>query len=132
VVSTTVSHGLPDTAVVSHGSPPLFVELFAGKGALSKAALQTGLRVVSIDHEVVQPFAPMVILDLTTESGTRILWDVLQSLGLEAVHLGLPCGANALYQCLVSSCNWDFGLVPCPRYHYKQVASWIMGFRYIG
>jgi len=81
--------------MVSHDSPPLFVELFAGKGALSKAALQAGLRVVSIDHEVVQPFAPMVVLDLTTESGTRILWDVLRSPGLEAVHLGLPCGTSS-------------------------------------
>ena len=94
-VSTTVSHDLPDTAMVSHDSPPLFVELFAGRGALSKAALQAGLRVVSIDHEVVQPFAPMVVLDLTTESGTRILWDVLRSPGLEAVHLGLPCGTSS-------------------------------------
>ena len=91
-VSTTVSHDLPDTAMVSHDSPPLFVELFAGRGALSKAALQAGLRVVSIDHEVVQPFAPMVVLDLTTKSGTHILWDVLEAPGLEAIHLGLPCG----------------------------------------
>ena len=94
-VSTTVSHGLPDTAMVSHGSPLLFVELFAGKGALSKAALQAVLRLVNMDHEVVQPFAPMVVLDLTTESGTGILWDVLRFPGLEAVHLDLPCGSCA-------------------------------------
>ena len=47
---------------------------------------------ISVDHEVVQPFAPMVVLDLTTESGSRILWDILAAPGLEAVHLGLPCG----------------------------------------
>ena len=50
---------------------------------------------VNIDHEVVQPFAPMVVLDLTTESGTRISWDALRSPGLEAVHLGLLCGTSS-------------------------------------
>ena len=55
-------------------SPPLFVELFAGRGELSRAAIQTGLRVVSIDHEVVQPVAPLVTLDLTSSSGVAILW----------------------------------------------------------
>ena len=83
---------LGGTAAVSQEAAPLFVEICAGRGALSKAALQAGLRVVSIDHEVVQPFAPMVVLDLTTKSGTHILWDVLEAPGLEAIHLGLPCG----------------------------------------
>ena len=76
-------------------SPPLFVELFAGRGAFSKAALQSGFRAVSVDHEVVQPFAPVVTLDLTTETGTRILWDIMRAPGLEAVHLGLPCGTSS-------------------------------------
>eukprot|EP00435_Cladocopium_sp_Y103_P041033 s2882_g11.t1 len=80
---------------VSHISPPLFVELFAGRAAFSKAALQAGLRVISVDHEVVQPFAPIVALDLTTASGTQILWDILRSPGLKAVHLGLPCGTSS-------------------------------------
>ena len=76
-------------------SPPHFVELFAGRGAFSKAALQSGFRAVSVDHEVVQPFAPVVTLDLTTETGTRILWDIMRAPGLEAVHLGLPCGTSS-------------------------------------
>ena len=67
----------------------------AGKGAFSKAALQAGLRVVSVDHEVVQPFAPIVALDLTSSSGTRILWDILQAPGIEAVNLGLTCGTSS-------------------------------------
>lgn len=71
------------------------MELFAGRGAFSRAALQAGLRVVSVDHEVVQPFAPIVNLDLTTESGSRILWDVLNAPGVAAVHLGLPCGTSS-------------------------------------
>ena len=81
--------------MVSQCSPPLFVELFAGRGALSKAASQAGLRVVSVDHEVVQPLAPIVPLDLTSSSGVAILWDILSSPGLAAVHLGLPCGTSS-------------------------------------
>ena len=53
--------------VSQSNSTPLFVEIFAGKGAFSRAALQAGLRVVSIDHEVAQPLAPMVALDLTSK-----------------------------------------------------------------
>lgn len=95
--STAVSQGNGRNerpAMVSQGAP-LFVEIFAGRGAFSKAALQAGFRVISVDHEVVQPFAPMVALDLTTDGGTRILWDVLQAPGLAAVHLGLPCGTSS-------------------------------------
>ena len=71
------------------------MEIFAGRGAFSKAAIQAGLRVVSVDHEVVQPFAPIVTLDLTTKSGVQILWAILDSPGLAAVHLGLPCGTSS-------------------------------------
>eukprot|EP00435_Cladocopium_sp_Y103_P017424 s1635_g4.t1 len=60
-----------------------------------KAALQSGLRVVSVDHEVVQPFSPIVTLDLTSPSGYAILWDILQSPGVAAIHLGLPCGTSS-------------------------------------
>ena len=73
----------------------LFLWSFAGRGAFSRAALQAGLRVVSVDHEVVQPFAPIVNLDLTTESGSRILWDILNAPGVAAVHLRLPCGTSS-------------------------------------
>ena len=72
--------------VSQNSSAPLFVEIFAGRGAFSRAALQVGLRVVSIDHEVAQPLAPMVTLDLTSKSGCDILWDILEAPGLGAVH----------------------------------------------
>ena len=76
-------------------SPPLFVEIFPGRGSLSRAALQAGLRVVSIDHEVAQPFAPLVTLDLTSKTGCEILWTILSAPGLAAVHMGLPCGTSS-------------------------------------
>ena len=34
-------------------------------------------------------------LDLTKSSGQKILWDILTSPGVEAVHLGLPCGTSS-------------------------------------
>ena len=81
--------------VSQQDSPPLFVEIFAGRGSFSRAALQAGVRVVSIDHEVAQPFAPLVTLDLTSKSGREILWTILDAPGLEAVHMGLPCGTSS-------------------------------------
>eukprot|EP00435_Cladocopium_sp_Y103_P009154 s2122_g2.t1 len=66
-----------------------------GRGSFSKAATQAGLRVVSVDHEVVQPFAPIVALDLTTKAGVDIMWDILNTPGVGAIHLGLPCGTSS-------------------------------------
>ena len=61
--------------VSQDSSPPLFVEIFARRGSYSRAAIQAGLRVISVDHKVAQPFAPIVALDLTSNSGVSILWD---------------------------------------------------------
>ena len=71
---------------------PLCVEIFAGKASFSRALVQAGFEVVSVDHEVEAPLRPIVSLDLTTKSGQEILWLVLQSPRLIAIHLGLPCG----------------------------------------
>lgn len=87
------------------------------------AASQAALHVIGIGHEVVQPFAPSVNLDLPTNSGTTILWDFLQAPGLGAIHLGLPCrtssGAGGLlgcpsrHRCGLLSCHW--GAKPEPQ-----------------
>ena len=71
---------------------PLFIEIFAGRGSLSKAAIQTGFSVLSIDHESGASVVPIVQLDLTSPGGEAILWDMLESQQLLGVHLGLPCG----------------------------------------
>ena len=39
--------------------------------------------------------SPTFFENLTTASGTHILWNVLQAPGLAAVHLGLPCGTSS-------------------------------------
>ena len=71
---------------------PLCVEIFAGKASFSRALVQAGFEVLSIDHEVEGPLRPIVSLDLTTKSGQELLWMILKSPRLVAIHLGLPCG----------------------------------------
>ena len=51
---------------------------------------------LSIDHESNDAVFPVVTLDLTTDSDIEILWDILSSENLLAVHLGLPCGTASL------------------------------------
>ena len=81
---------------LQNSNHPIFVEIFAGRGSLSKAATQAGFSVLSIDHDTSGAIVPMVVLDLTTETGTKILWDILSSENIVAVHLGLPCGTASL------------------------------------
>ena len=71
---------------------PLFVEVFSGRASFSRAMIQAGFEVVSVDHEVDTPFAPVVSLDLSSETGQRILKQILSSKRLVAIHFGLPCG----------------------------------------
>ena len=74
---------------------PLCVELFAGKATLSRALIQSGFEVLSIDHVSDSPMAPIVVLDLTTSAGQTILWEILASDRLFSAHLGLPCGTSS-------------------------------------
>ena len=79
--------------VSQSGLRPLFVEVFSGKASFSRAIMvQAGFEVVSVDHDVDAPYAPVVTLDLTTKSGQSILMEILSSKRLVAVHFGLPCG----------------------------------------
>eukprot|EP00435_Cladocopium_sp_Y103_P010287 s5853_g2.t1 len=64
--------------------------------ALSRAAIQAGFSVLSVDHDAAHAQVPMVTLDLTTESGISIMWDILSSPNVAAIHLGLPCGTASL------------------------------------
>ena len=77
---------------LQNSNQQIFIELFAGRGSLSKAASQASFSVLSIDHEATNALVPVVQLDLTSRSGTAILWDILSSGNILAVHLGTPCG----------------------------------------
>ena len=81
---------------MQNSNVPLFVEIFAGRGSLSRAFTQGVFQVLSIDHDGSKAVVPMITLDLTTSSGQAILWDILQSPNLLRIHLGLPCGTASL------------------------------------
>ncbi|CAE7415281.1 unnamed protein product [Symbiodinium sp. CCMP2592] len=83
---------------------PLFIELFAGSAGLSRAMLDFGFEVVTFDHYVNHPKAPVCKLDLATASGQSVVWDLLQARVPFAVHLAPPilAGHEAL---LVFCCD---------------------------
>ena len=51
---------------------------------------------MSVDHESHGAVVPIIALDLTTDSGVTILWQMLESANVLAVHMGLPCGTASL------------------------------------
>ncbi|CAE7203401.1 unnamed protein product [Symbiodinium sp. CCMP2592] len=83
---------------------PLFIELFAGSAGLSRAMLDFGFEVVTFDHYVNHPKAPVCKLDLATASGQSVVWDLLHARVPFAVHLTPPilAGHEAL---LVFCCD---------------------------
>ena len=62
---------------------------------MSRALIQSGFEVLSIDHVSDSPMAPIVVLDLTTSAGQTILWEIPASDRLFSAHLGLPCGTSS-------------------------------------
>ena len=66
--------------------------MFSGKASFSRAMIQAGFEVVSVDHEVDAPYSPVYSLDLTTQSFQGILMEILTPKRLAAIHFGLPCG----------------------------------------
>ena len=74
---------------------PIFIELFAGRGSLSKSMIQAGFEVISVDHEVIQPLAPIVSLDLSSKDGQSLCWQIVTNPRVFAIHLGLPCGTSS-------------------------------------
>ena len=85
-----------EVSQVHNSDKPILVEIFAGRGTLSRAMVQAGFSVLSVDHENNGAVVPLMMLDLTSSSGVKVLWDILSSPNVAAVHLGLPCGTASL------------------------------------
>ena len=75
--------------------PPCAFELFAGKGSLSRALRQTGFHVHSFDHHHCDSCVPVAQLDLSSEVGQNLFWDLMKKHPPFLVHLGLPCGTSS-------------------------------------
>eukprot|EP00435_Cladocopium_sp_Y103_P035364 s4056_g9.t1 len=72
-------------------------EVFSGIGGLTAAMRRIGLRnSVGVDAHVTKRVkAPIIRLDLTTTHGIELLWRILSSPSVVAVHLGPPCGTSS-------------------------------------
>ena len=77
------------------GQQPVALELFAGTGSLSKALRAVGFQTFAIDHHVAQATVPILKVDLVTEEGQGLVWQLLQSDLVYYVHLGVPCGTSS-------------------------------------
>jgi hypothetical protein len=64
---------------VHNSDRKIFVEIFVGRGILSRAMVQSGFSVLSVDHENNGAVTPLDMLDLTTSMGVKVLWDILSS-----------------------------------------------------
>ena len=71
---------------------PWVFELFSGRASLSRALWQAGFQVLSLDSGINQAASPTAKLDLASEDGQSLLWDLLSKFDPFALHLGVPCG----------------------------------------
>ena len=88
--------GAKDT-LTSATSRPLFVEIFAGAGNLSKHMYQRGFDVICIDwkHNKHTSKFSAINVDLSCDDGQQVLWALLDNLKPHALHAGVACGTSS-------------------------------------
>ena len=76
---------------------PLFIEIFAGTGNLSKHMFQRGFDVICIDwkHNKHTSKFSAIDIDLGSEDGQNLLWTLLHTLRPVAMHAGVACGTSS-------------------------------------
>ena len=107
--------GSPFHVSPSVSTQPLVVEVFAGKASFSRALLEAGFAVLSVDHQADEPQVPMVLLNLTAASGQEILWTMIKQPQVVAVHLGVPCGSASRARERPMPKHLVRAGVPCPK-----------------
>ena len=71
----------------------VFLEIFAGSGNLSKAAREIGYSIHPVDSTTKRQMGvAMHVLDLTKESDTSVLLDLVCSANIASGHMAPPCG----------------------------------------
>ena len=74
--------------------PPFAIELCCGSANLSLALRDVGIEAVGVDYvrNASKPRAPCVQLDLTSQGGQDLLWQLLRTSRAAYVHCAPPCG----------------------------------------
>ena len=75
----------------------LFIEVFSGTAGLTAEVRRLGCQhSTGVDaHVTKQVKAPVLRLDLSEESGQKLLWRILEQPNVFGVHLGPPCGTSS-------------------------------------
>ena len=78
--------------LVQRTSVPWVFELFSGRGQLSRALWKAGFQVLSVDASIANAAAPTAKLNVGTDQGQTIFWDLFARRKPFALHIGAPCG----------------------------------------
>ena len=76
---------------------PIFSEIFAGCGRLSRAAKQLGFATLPVDgpRNEHKPECQILTLDLVDTTCQQMLLENLRILQPQAIHVALPCGTGS-------------------------------------
>lgn len=90
-------HSQEGQFVTTSSRRPVFIEIFAGTGNLSRWMYNQGFDVICIDYKGNKhtPKFAAIDVDLTADSGQRLLWHLIDTLRPEAIHAGAPCGTSS-------------------------------------
>ena len=85
------------TAATEGSRRPIFCEIFAGCGRLSRAAKQYGFATLPIDgpRNEHKPECQILTLDLVDGQAQSLLLETIRTLRPEVVHVALPCGTGS-------------------------------------
>ncbi len=92
-----IRRDLNPTPTSSFTPRPLFVEIFAGTGNLSKHMYERGFDVICIDwkHNKHTSKFSSIDVDLGSSDGQQLLWHLLDTLKPTALHAGVACGTSS-------------------------------------
>ena len=85
--------------------PPTAFEIFAGRGCLSLALRDEGFEVVSIDKRSGGSLVPILLLDLASEKGQDMCWEMLHARQPKFIHLSPPCATCSMRLSFRSAVN---------------------------
>ncbi len=92
-------------AYTKSASQVICVEVFCGKGRLSKFLRQHNFQVFCVDHKSCKG-APVLQLDITKVSQRKILGELLEQDAVLYVHFAPPCGTASEARAIALSSSY--------------------------